>query len=85
MVPIHVSVWIMMINYISHLQVQLGKSNIMSGTKKPSNKNSKEIEIPLDGPDEILIQTVPEPIICDPEYFECTEGYSIFDDQDEES
>ena len=53
----------------------------MSGTKKPSNKNSKEVEIPIDEPEEIVIKT-PKITAVDPEYFECDGEYTIFDGPD---
>jgi hypothetical protein len=88
MVHIHAFVLIVVTNYTLHLLIIKEKFSTMSGTKKPSNtlspqakhlKKKKEVEIPLDDePSDIVIQT-PNPEVVDPEYFECTEEYTIFD------
>ena len=50
----------------------------MSGTNETSNENSeREVEIPLDEPVEELVIGTPKP--RDPEYFECTDNYTTFD------
>jgi len=66
--------------YISLIQTLIDGSAIMSGTRKTSSENSKEVEIPLD-------DVADEPIIRIrekryPEYFECAEEYTTFDDPD---
>lgn len=52
----------------------------MCGTKSNSKENPKEVEIPLDEPDDEPVVRIPKD--KNPEYFECTEEYTIFDDPD---
>lgn len=53
----------------------------MSGTKKPSPDTSKEVEIPLDvEQDEIQIDIKPNNPKREPDYYECDNDYSVFEE-----
>ena len=50
----------------------------MSGIEKHSEHSANEVEIPLDIEEPLI--TVPKPQIkIEPEYYECSDNYSAFD------
>ena len=65
-------------HYTSLIPAPTTKLNTMSGIEKHSEHSANEIEIPLDIEEPLI--TAPKPQIkIEPEYYECSDNYSIFE------